>query len=341
VDTWIHQMCHRSVVRQLVAWGIAVAIVGLLLFQSRAYIAGFVKGPRSMSGADLAQVQDPDGSPQYFVALQGPRTVETGVEEYTVRTENGEEVSREVSSIYYALQVGDRYVIVKSSGGIQNPVEGSLDEMPGDFESHFFASKEMRDQRALFYPFYLDASSYRAGGYWALTGLVAFLALLIWKAGPAWRRLRDPDSHPVLVRAATWGEPVSLSAGVERELHMAKRGKGGGWTLTDSYLVRRSFFTFDLLRFHDLIWAYKKITKHSVNFIPTGKTYAALMICYGGAAELAGSEKTVDGFLQFAAGRAPWAVFGYSAELAKAFKKDQPGFVAAVEQRRKQGAAQA
>lgn len=338
MDTWIHQMCRRSVVRQLTAWGIAVAIAALLLIQSRAYIAGFVNGPRSMSAADLAQVEDPDGSPPYFVTLQGPRTVETGVEEYTVRTENGQEVSREVSSVFYALQVGDRYVIVKSSGGIQNPVEGSLDEMPADFESHFFESEEMKGQRALFYPFYLDASSYRAGGYWAIAGLVVFLLLLIWKAFPAWRRLRDPDTHPVLVRAATWGEPVSLSAGVERELHMAKKGKSGGWTLTDSYLVRRSFFTFDLLRFHDLVWAYKKVTKHSVNFIPTGKTYAALLICYGGAAELAGSEKVVDGFLQLAANRAPWAVFGYTAELAKVFKKDQPGFVAAVEQRRREQA---
>ncbi|HKC38893.1 MAG TPA: DUF6709 family protein, partial [Gemmatimonadales bacterium] len=94
--------------------------------------------------------------------------------------------------------------------------------------------------------------------------------------------------------------------------------------------------TFDLLRLDDLLWAYKKITKHSVNFIPTGKSHEAILACYGGIAVIKAKEKRVDEILAFSAQRAPWAVLGYSAELATIFNKKVDEFAGAVEQRRRE-----
>jgi hypothetical protein len=85
-----------------------------------------------------------------------------------------------------------------------------------------------------------------------------------------------------------------------------------------------------------VLWAYKKITKHSVNFIPTGKTYEAIVSCYGGTATITGKEKHVDALLDYVRARAPWAIHGYSAEIATAFAKHQDEFVSAVEQRRQE-----
>lgn len=64
-------------------------------------------------------------------------------------------------------------------------------------------------------------------------------------------------------------------------------------------------------------------------------------MCYGGAAEVKGREKMVDGILAFAAERAPWAVFGFSKELEKLFNKNTQDFCAAVEQKRCDWAQQA
>jgi len=86
-----------------------------------------------------------------------------------------------------------------------------------------------------------------------------------------------------------------------------------------------------------LLWAYKRVTKHSVNFIPTGKSYAAVLACYGGAAEVRGREKKVDAVLAFAAERAPWAVFGFSDDLSKLFKKKTQDFCLAVEEKARMG----
>ena len=83
------------------------------------------------------------------------------------------------------------------------------------------------------------------------------------------------------------------------------------------------------------------MTKHSVNFIPTGKTYSGVLVCYGGAAEVTGREKNVDALLAFAAERTPWAVFGYSDDLNKLFKQKTQEFCAAVEQRKRELASPA
>ena len=90
-----------------------------------------------------------------------------------------------------------------------------------------------------------------------------------------------------------------------------------------------------------MLWGYKKVTKHSVNFIPTGKTYACILACSGGTAEVTGREKDVDALLAFAAERAPWAMFGYTDELSRAFKHKTAEFCEVVEQRKREPARQA
>ena len=128
--------------------------------------------------------------------------------------------------------------------------------------------------------------------------------------------------------------PVCREAG-------SPRYNGGGWLVTDKYLIRSTFFAFDLLRLSDLLWAYKRVTRHSVNFIPTGKTYVGVLACYGGTAEVTGREKKVDSVLNFAGERAPWAVFGFSEELSKLFSQKTQDFCSAVEQRKREWARQA
>ena len=45
-------------------------------------------------------------------------------------------------------------------------------------------------------------------------------------------------------------------------------------------------------------------------------------------------EQPTDEMLRAIAGRAPWAVMGYSNELDQAWKKDRAGFLAAVDRRK-------
>lgn len=49
---------------------------------------------------------------------------------------------------------------------------------------------------------------------------------------------------------------------------------------------------------------------------------------------VSGSEQQVDEMLEFALQRAPWAIFGYTKELQKAFDEHTRDFCLAVEERR-------
>lgn len=337
MDNWITQRVRSACARQLVAWAFPVAVLVLLVASNGAYVRGFLRGPRVVSDSDLARTNSPDGSASYYVRVTGTRSVNTGLQEVSVETQSGSEVSRKVSAAYYALEVGDRFLIVKSPGGPARTVEGELGPMPDDFASEFFrprADSEGTVDRTRFYPYYLEVTSFREPGYWAIAIAVALAGLLLWKARPVWGYLQDLSSHPVVARVMKWGDANLIASRVEESWRSPQALKGGEWRMTDQYLVRSSTFAFDVLRLPDLLWAYKRVTKHSVNFIPTGKTYAAMLHCLGGNALLTGSEKKVNDFLTFASQKVPGAVFGHSAELAKAWTKDNAGFQRAVMERK-------
>ncbi len=150
---------------------------------------------------------------------------------------------------------------------------------------------------------------------------------------PALRHYRDPGTHPLLTRIGPWGDHLGVAVEVEREFGTA-RYSGSGWRIGNRYLVQSTLFTFNVLRLRDLLWAYKKITRHSVNFIPTGKTYEAILTCYGGAATIRRKQQQVDEIVAYVQQQVPWALLGYSAEAAKLLKKKPREFAAAIEQRR-------
>ena len=71
---------------------------------------------------------------------------------------------------------------------------------------------------------------------------------------------------------------------------------------------------------------------------PDRQVLRRLLVCYGGAAEVTGNRKNVDAMLTFAAERAPWALVGYSDDLAKLFKQKTQELCAAIEQRKREPA---
>jgi hypothetical protein len=335
VNSWILRTCRRACVRQLVAWAV-VAVVGIVLVAANLrYFTNFVTGPFVMGPSELARIVDPTQSPQYFARVSGTRAIDTGIQQITIRKQGDTEVSRSVSAGYYVLDLGEKLLIVKSASGQPLSVEGELARIPADLDHQLFDTPEMQSLRDRFYPFYLDAGSFRTAGYVTIALWLTFLGLAGWKVLPTWRKLQDLGSHPIVRRVASWGDPVQVSAEIKREWTSPGIRRHGSWTLTPSYLVKSSYFGFDVLRFWDLLWAYRRVTKRSVNFIPIGKNYHAVFICYGGSATVQGSDKEVDEMLQSAAQRAPWAIFGYSDELQKAFNEHTRDFCLAVEERRR------
>jgi uncharacterized protein DUF6709 len=336
MDSWIAKRIRTVSFRRLVFWTLALIGGVLVATSDHRYIANFVGGPYPLARADLDLIRDVTLTPRYYAHVSGDTVLDTGLRQYTIHTRSGVETSREESGAYNALVLGNRYLVVRTAGGASRVAEGKLVPWSYDLEVQLFDSKEMQAVRSHFYPFYLDTDSFRRPGYIVIGVALLFLLLFAWQAIPAWRFWRNPEAHPVAQRIAKWGDPMAVAAEAEHEYENAiVRGKRG-WRLGNKFLARGSLFSFNLFRMQDVLWAHKKITKHSVNFIPTGKSYEAIVYCYGGTAMIGGSEKHVNEILGFVQQRAPWAIYGYSAELAAMFTKNQANFVRSVEQRRQE-----
>jgi hypothetical protein len=338
MDGWIAGRIRATSLRRVVVWTLALVGFVVVATSDHRYIANFLSGPYKLARADLDSIRDVATTPRYFAQVAADRVIDTGLRQYTVHTQSGVETSREESGTYAAFVLGNRYLVVKTGVDQPSVAEGKLAPWPSELDGQLFDTKEMRSLRPMFYPFYLDNDSFRRPGFVVIGVGIVLLLLFAWQALPAWRAWRDPERHPVWKRVVHWGDPMGIALEAEHDYDNAlMRGKAG-WRLGNKFLMRSTFFTFNVLRFHDVLWAYKKITRHSINFIPTGKTYDAIVACYGGTATIGGKEKQVNELLNFIQQRAPWAIYGFSDQLAATFNKHNADFARGVEQRRQEWA---
>lgn len=118
--------------------------------------------------------------------------------------------------------------------------------------------------------------------------------------------------------------------------------KYGKLLIGPQWMVRRSMFRTWVSPVGDLVWVYKKVTRHSVNFIPTGKTYSVILVGrHKQRTEEQMKESAVNQLLMELTQRVPWALFGFDKNLEQAWRKDPPSVVAAVDARYQQYKAKA
>lgn len=333
MEPWLLQLCRRTCTRTVITCAVVAAVSLLILSSQHRYLRNFFAGPYAMGEAELAAIPDIDEAPHYFAQIQGSKALSTGIEKVTIRKKHGQEVGRTVLT-YYGLRVGNRFLIVEGAAEMPTLVKGELETFPDDLAQKIFGREGMADLRDRFYPFYLTTDSFTSRGYVGLIALGLLWGFMLLLGIPAWRILRDPNRHPLVQRVEKWGPLNVQSEAIQAELTHESRLTVGDWTATPNYLIRTSFFSVDVYRFQDLLWAYKKITKHSVNFVPAGKSFELLLFFYGGQVEISGTMSALDSLLQYASQRTPWAAFGYTEQIENLFKNQTRQFSSFVEERR-------
>jgi len=186
-------------------------------------------------------------------------------------------------------------------------------------------------------PFTLNAADYRSNGYAMLIVGLPLLALALWNCLKALRRISEIQLSPVWKQLAVYGNAEQLSQQIEAELQPAVIRKYGKLQIAQQWMVRRKTFSTWVSPIADLVWVYKKVTKHSVNFIPTGKTYSVVLVGrHRQRIEEQMKEKAVNEMLAELTTRLPWVLFGFTKDLEKAWQKDPAGVIAAVDSRYQQ-----
>jgi len=86
---------------------------------------------------------------------------------------------------------------------------------------------------------------------------IVLLALLLWKARPAWHGLQEPGCIRSAVASAS-GQCGRHVGGDRARVACARQQAHGRWTSPALISFNRRCSRFNVLRFEDLLWAYKK-----------------------------------------------------------------------------------
>ena len=309
-------------------------IIALLFWAERGYFYNFSHGPFRMDRATLLSLRNPDGRRESFVTILGDETQETGFEEsstdYFITTHHP----------ILALSVGDRLLLVKASKDTTaTKFSGEVTSIPDDLQTKVIAALEKKNPeiKGLFLPVMLDATNYRLNGYLGIAaGAVFGLALLwcLWK-GLNWSA--RPETHPVWQKLSRYGPAQQMGMQVDAEL----RSEGGGESfgpahVTTNWLVYSSAYEVNVMRMADVAWAYPQVVKHYHSGIPTGKSHFVKVFDRPGALMTISVKKNVGPNLLLALQRrAPWAIYGFAADLERMWKKQRPEFLQAVDQKKK------
>lgn len=332
-DGYIGQHIQRSTRNLLAVNGCLLLALLAIASLSWRYLYNFVRGPFLMDRQGLLASTIPGQLEKYFVTLQGDRTFDTGI--VYMEKENGAE---HVAAYYLAMQFGNRLLLVKSPLST-HPTQliGALVPMP-DTEQREVVGKIVTKNAKLqgvFLPCMLDATSFRADGYWGLCISIPLLLLALWNLRKGFARQADPDRHPIVQALKVYGPTQEVALGIESEVRAEAGAPGPGKVLlTRSWLLHPHWFGLHIRRLQDIAWCYKKVVKHYHSFIPIGKSYSVMVWDKSGKSlEISCKEKEVRAILEGLLHRVPWMLVGYGKDLEKAWRKQRAQVIQALEQR--------
>jgi hypothetical protein len=312
-----------------------LAALALGIYGSRTFL-NVIKGPALMDEAKLETITNPNLELRNYVTVEGKKTVSSGITSIEKTTRNGTVESQRTTGEFMLMLVGKHILIVKAKPGMtRESYSGGLSPIPDDVKKEVFANLEEPDLQAAIFPLVLDATGDYGDdlvlGYVVIGGLVLGG---LWALIQSKRRSEMPERHPLCKALSQYGPLYSIVPEIDAEF-CAANSTFASTTFTQNWVIACWLTHSHVMRRDEIIWAYKKRTRHSVNFIPTGTSHAVILRdTRGKLLELSGTELYVNGFLSGFAEQTPWIIFGYDKKIEKLYRKERQNFVRVVAERK-------
>ena len=304
----------------------AAALGGSCAVQS-ADVAQFAFGhPHRIAPQTIAGLASPADLRTPWVEVTGERAARIG-RRYSI-DKNG--ARRTDQAFYSALLVGDRVLIVRTPTETpedQRTHSGKLVAMPPDVQTAIVDSlvAVVPSVEGRVVPALLDTASGTGDDLASLLCGVALLLWSAWKGKLVIERRTNPLLHPSIKALSRYGDVHAAIARIDEDLEQSQGGERvGRLTVLRFHMLDVGWYRVSVMRFVDVVWLYRKVTKRSVNFIPTGRTHEGVVHdCFGAMMATELHEATVNEFLEAVYRRAPWAMAGYDARQAEAMKPER------------------
>jgi hypothetical protein len=189
------------------------------------------------------------------------------------------------------------------------------------------------EARLALMPIMLDTIEYKSDALLLMGFGIPAILLAAWNLKKWMARAADPATSPIVTQLEHRGGMMACQQ-VDSEVAQSS-GKIGKAILTKSWVIAPHVYHASIMHLDDVVWVYKKVTQHRVNFIPTGKTYAAILCASNGRmVQVDDKQEKIDQLLESIAIKAPWAIAGFSDDVQKLWDKNRDALLQAVNQRR-------
>lgn len=170
---------------------------------------------------------------------------------------------------------------------------------------------------------------------WATLPGIA-LMVGVWMMGRGLVERWDITRHPNVRGLRRYGDPVTLANVIEDHLRSpGDRVDVGDTTITRLWFLQPTFFGIDVVPVRSIVWAYWMTETHYVHhpFAGAHLRHVFFHTCEGhvlriyGTDAIEGSNEMIEEAVKFVAIAAPPAIFGYTPELKRMWRKDRQAFL--------------
>jgi hypothetical protein len=326
----------------------SVAILTLVVLAHRRELVNFVLGPFPAELTKLLPLKDGQLPFKYYLKVDYGNQEPIRLAQLTtqrIKANTAHHVVGHSVSEFLGVTLNDKLLVIYAGQGarLQSPVTGALTPLPASFRNDMANKLSEHDVELdeIFLPLMLDATGVNDSGTRCLALGVLAICVLVYgiclrNIARAFRSMGRLENHPIAESLRTYGEPADVAAHIDRE---ARDGtctfQSDKLLLTQSWILQTSTYGLRVVQINDVIWVYKKVTKHSINCIPTDTTHSVMIGTRDGhALEFVENNATADRFLEEVCRRAPWVVAGFSHETDAVYQKDRTSMAATVDKRR-------
>jgi len=296
-------------------------------------------GPQAIDTAALQKIIRPQKSFRYYYQIKNAILSPPIFLDLYISSDKAtqKEIKRDVISFYQLMPLNHALLVVKSSSELPTQVpilRGALVPLPAKIRAQIVEADSQTKLSQLVLPTMFDTERFQGTGpFWALLLILPLLGLAFWNIKKGLARRDDYAQHPLWASLRDYGRPQEVADMIESEL--ADKGSvitRGPVIITKNWMLKRNAWGMQVQNLENLIWTYPFLEKTYFYFVSLPKSHtASLLFKDKSLIVIPSSQKDCAAILATTAGRAPWALAGYSEELAKKWRKAPEAVIAEVD----------